>query len=344
MASWRKRVLDTGLSLAVKAGIFNFSRFVSPQTLTVLNYHRIDNADSPDFDLFKPNVSATPKEFARQMDYVRAHYNVISCEQLDHWLQGNADLPPRPAIITFDDGYYDNLLNAFPVLRARRLSAIIFLTTGFIGTRQPFYWDIVAYCFHHTRRDHADLPLLGECRWSDAASREKVMLAWVEALKKISEAQKRALIEGVGEILDVSIPDDKFSNLYLTWPQVREMSQNGMEFGSHTVNHPILTRIPLEQARRELSDSKRRVEEEIQKPVNSLAYPNGQGTDFSGEVMTIARETGFRLAFSLLPGPTRLGTVKSNPLAIRRVYIGRNHTFPRFVAALAGLPRLLKSI
>lgn len=344
MASWRKKVLDTGLSLAVKAGIFNFSRFLSPQTLTVLNYHRIDHADSPDFDLFKPNVSATPEEFARQMDYVRARYNVISCEQLDRWLQGDAVLPPHPAIITFDDGYSDNLLNAFPVLQARSLSAIIFLTTGFIGTRQPFYWDVVAYCFHHTRRDHADLPLLGERRWTDFASREKVMLAWVEALKKIPETEKRALIEGIGEMLDVSIPDEKFSNLYLTWPQALEMSQNGMEFGSHTVNHPILTRIPPEQARRELSESKRQVEEEIQKPVTCLAYPNGQASDFSDDVMRIARETGFRLAFSLLPGPTRLGTVKSSPLAIRRVYIGRNHAFPRFVAALAGLPRLLSSL
>jgi peptidoglycan/xylan/chitin deacetylase (PgdA/CDA1 family) len=86
------------------------------------------------------------------------------------------------------------------------------------------------------------------------------------------------------------------------------------------------------------------VESEIQKPVNSLAYPNGQAADFSGEVMNIARETGFRLAFTLLPGPTRYSTVRNNPLAIRRVYIGRNHTFPRFVAALAGLPRLLKSL
>lgn len=344
MASWRKKILDTGLSLAVKAGIFNFSRFLSPQTLTVLNYHRIDNADSPDFDLFKPNVSATPQEFARQMDYVRARYNVISCEQLARWLQGDSALPPRPAIITFDDGYYDNLLRAFPVLKARNLGAIIFLTTGFIGTRQPFYWDIVAYCFHHARRDHADLPLLGERHWVDAASREKVMLAWVEALKKIPETQKRALIEGIGETLDASIPDDKFSNLYLTWDQVREMSQNGMEFGSHTVSHPILTRIPPEQARRELGESKRRVEEEIQKPVTSLAYPNGQEADFSGEIINIARETGYRLAFSLLPGPTRFRAVKSSPLAVRRVYIGRNHAFPRFEAALAGLPRLLKSL
>ncbi len=344
MASWRKKVLDTGLSMAVKAGVFDISRFISPQTLTVLNYHRIDNADSPDFDLFKPNVSATPESFARQMDYARAHYNVITCEQLARSLQEGVALPPRPAIITFDDGYYDNLLNAAPVLQARNLPAIIFLTAGFIGTKQPFYWDIVAYCFHHTRRDYADLPLLGECRWADAASREKVMLAWVEALKKIPETQKRALIQGIGKILDVSIPDDKFSNLYLNWEQVRQMSQSGIEFGSHTVSHPILTRIPAEQIHRELSESKRRVEEEIQKPVYSLAYPNGQEADFSGEVMNIARETGYRLAFTLLPGPTRYRTVKMSPLEIRRVYIGRNHTFPRFVAALVGLPRLLKSL
>ncbi len=343
MSSFLGRVAQGLIEFMVKTGVFNTIRHLTPSTLTVLNYHRIDDPYRDGFDTFKPNISATPGEFVRQMDYVKKNYNVINCKDLTSFLQGDSNLPPHAAMITFDDGYYDNFSNAFPVLRERNLPAVIFLTTAFMGSNKPFYWDYVAYCFHHTDKNSADLPLIGVCSWTDEKSRYLMMERWIENVKRIPEAEKRELIQGIGIILNVEVPVGAFSNLYLTWDQIREMSQGGLiEFGSHTVNHPILTRVSLEEAAREVAESKGRIEQELGKPVISLAYPNGGEADFSSNIIQTVESIGVKVAFSLLPGPTSYKTVKKQPLAIRRIFLTYKDNYARFVAKVSGLSRMLE--
>ena len=320
--------------------LFDAVQHLFPNVLTVLNYHRIDNPFRAGFDTLKINVSATPDDFARQMDYVKGHYNVINCEHIVLYLRGEKDLPPHAAIITFDDGYYDNFFNAYPILKERNLSAIIFLTTGFIGKNEPFYWDYISYCFYHTTKRQAHLPLIGDCSWADEHSRNLIVHRWIEASKRIPETQKKDCISQIGKALDVVVPERAFDKLYLNWDQIRVMSGSGLiEFGAHTVNHPILTRIPVEQAAYEIQESKRKIEEETGKTVNALAYPNGGQADFSPAVMQAARDAGIEVAFSLLPGPTRYTTVKKDAFAVRRIFLAYYDSFPRFVAKISGLAR-----
>lgn len=308
--------------------------------MTILNYHRIDDPHVSGFDTLKINVSATPSDFALQMDYVKKHFNVIGTERLVSFLRGDVDLPPRAAMITFDDGYYDNYSNAYPILAERELPAIIFLTTGFIGSSAPFYWDYVSYCFYRTAKKSAHLPLIGDCHWEDESSRERVLLRWIEAAKRIPETQKKECVSQIGTLLEVDVPDRAFENLHLNWDQVRAMSRGGLiEFGAHTVTHPILTRIPIEQASYELRESKSKIEAEIGRTVDALAYPNGGLADFSQPVMQAARDAGFEVAFSLIPGPTRYSTVKKNAFSVRRIFLAHYDTFPRFTAKISGLSR-----
>jgi peptidoglycan/xylan/chitin deacetylase (PgdA/CDA1 family) len=139
----------------------------------------------------------------------------------------------------------------------------------------------------------------------------------------------------------VDIPVRAIANQYLNWNQVRELSRNGIEIGSHTESHPILTEVSLERAEREIVDSKIRIEAEIGKKILSFAYPNGDLSDFSPDIMAILRRAGIEAAFTLLPGPTRQTTIRKNPLGIRRVFVSRRDTIPRFVAKLAGAARLI---
>ncbi|NOH02962.1 MAG: polysaccharide deacetylase family protein [Chloroflexi bacterium] len=337
----RARIVNGLLSLSSRMGLYHAARFASPNLLTVLNYHRVDDPHVPGFDTLKVNVSATPSDFARQMDYVRKHYSAINCETLISFLKGEADLPPRAALITFDDGYYDNYSNAFPILAERNLPAVIFLATGFIDGSASFYWDYVSYCFYHTAKRKASLPLLGECAWEDEPSRERLLLRWIEAVKRIPETQKNEYVSRIGAALEVDVPAQAFENLHLNWDQVRAMSRSGLiEFGSHTVTHPILTRIPVEQAAYEILESRKRIEEETGRAVRALAYPNGGRADFSEPVMQAARDAGIEVAFSLLPGPTRYSTAGKNALSIRRIFLAHYDTFPRFLAKINGLSRL----
>jgi len=337
----RLRKSDYPLIVLHKLGLFKFANLISPNVLTVLNYHRIDDVNNPEFDTFRPNVSATPSEFARQIEYISLNYRVISIPELVTFIRSGVSLPSRSALITFDDGYLDNYTYAYPVLKKFKLQAVIFLATDFIGTDKPFYWDLVAYCFHKTQKDNADLPGIGLVSWEDQPAREKHMLKWIEALKKIPEQEKQKIVNRLPQILDVSIPADHFRNLTISWEQARELTENGIVMGGHTASHPILTRIALEQAKSELSTSKHRIEDEIKMPVLSLAYPNGQTTDFNPEIMKLTRDLGYEVAFSLLSGPTSYTSVMRQPFAVRRIFLSHEDNFPRFAAKLAGVPRLI---
>lgn len=335
--------LTQGLELLQKAGVFEIAHKLSPNFLTVLNYHRIDDPFRVGFDTFRSNVSATPVDFARQMDYVAKRYNVISGAELVDCLKKRRKLPPHAAMITFDDGYYDNYSNAYPVLKARNLPAIIFLATDYIGEQKPFYWDLIAYCFHHTKKTQAEFPHLGLQSWADDNSRNKAMQNWIAVLKRLTEMEKQALVEKLPGILDVSVSADAFTNLMMSWSHARELSENGIEMGGHTASHPILTRISPEDASTELAKSKKCIETAIKKRVLSFAYPNGQSEDFNADLMDRVRDAGFEIAFTLLSGPTRYSTVMKNPFAIRRIFLTYKDTFPRFVAKLTGFGRF-KSI
>jgi len=82
----------------------------------------------------------------------------------------------------------------------------------------------------------------------------------------------------------------------LIWPQIKEMSDNGMFIGSHSLNHPNFTAISDEQLRKELADSKRILEEKIGKQVDILAYPGG---NHNAHVIELVKEAGYQAALSV---------------------------------------------
>jgi len=87
--------------------------------------------------------------------------------------------------------------------------------------------------------------------------------------------------------------------LMLSWEQVREMSDSGISFGSHTLSHPFLTRIPRKQAQKEIHLSKDIIEQQIGKPVTTFAYPSG---NLDSEIKGIVKEAGYSAAVSTIPG------------------------------------------
>jgi peptidoglycan/xylan/chitin deacetylase (PgdA/CDA1 family) len=117
------------------------------------------------------------------------------------------------------------------------------------------------------------------------------------------------------------------------------MHIGGIEFGAHTMRHPILTRISLEQAREEVEGSKSRIEMELGESVLSFAYPNGQSSDLNDKIEKIVADSGIRVAFTLLNGPSSLVEVKRNPYAIRRIFISHRHSLPLFASLLHPLNR-----
>lgn len=333
--SFKNRVLK----LAHETGLIRAGRGLWSRSLTVINYHRIDDPRRNGFDSFKPNVSATPSDFERQMDYLAKWFKVVSLKDIVDWLDGRRDLPPYAALITFDDGYLDNYTAAFPILRKYDFPALIFLTTGHIGTDAPFYWDMAAYCFLHTESDHLVFPDGHVEHWSNRQQLDQISRRWIEYMKTLPQTEKLIHVQRLPELMSVSIPKGFFKNLMMDWDQVRDMQKGRIEFGAHTVNHPILTRISLEQVREEVGRSKARIEQELGKTVLGFAYPNGQSSDLNTQVEQIVAESGIRTAFTLLNGPSSQSEVKRNPYAIRRIFISHKHSLAEYAMLLSPINR-----
>jgi peptidoglycan/xylan/chitin deacetylase (PgdA/CDA1 family) len=275
------------------------------------------------------------------MDFLARRYRPIAEQQLIRWLQQNQPLPPFPALVTFDDGYLDNLDSALPVLRARDVPATLFLATHAIDRAGTFAWDVAAYCFHHTRRRRVTLPLLGT---ADMDAAEPAVLAerWIDRLKAAPQTEQARATAELPAALGVEPPDGVLAAFYLSWDQVRIMTASGVTLGAHTLSHPILSRLEDKGIRAEIEESKRRIEEETGQRVATFAYPSGRAGDFDNRAVEAVRRAGFSAAFTLRSGPTRLRAVRRAPMTIRRIFVSHKDSPARFCLKLLGVGRALR--
>lgn len=271
----------------------------------VLCYHRVNDEN----DLFFSGVPVAV--FATQMAILSRYFTVLPLEELVARAQVNA-IPPRALAITFDDGYRDNYLHAFPVLQRLNLPATIFLTTGPMDNGTALWHDRAFEMFRRTNREQ--LSFRGE----------------FYALQSI--VQKRRALDGILRYLRTCAPETREETLrqvwsdlvgnaeaksheMLYWQEVQEMKAGGITFGAHTVTHPILSHMPIQDAIQEIAASKQRIEEQVNSAVRLFAYPNGGENDFNDHVKTAVRELGFLGAVTTIGG---VNDATSDPFALRR--------------------------
>jgi peptidoglycan/xylan/chitin deacetylase (PgdA/CDA1 family) len=207
----------------------------SARTLRVLMYHKVNDQ--------WPNPITVPTAiFAEQMELLgELGYTPVSLEAVrDHYLAGAA-LPPRAVLITFDDGYLDNLVNAFPILRRHGYPAVIFVPIGYLDGSRPL--------------PHEETLFVGGVR-----------------------------------------------NPTLAWSQLAELEEGGVRIESHGIGHRQLSELGPDEALREISISKLRLEERLGREVEAYAYVKGSRADYRAEHTSLARQAGYKLAFSAVSG------------------------------------------
>ncbi|MGB0383536.1 MAG: polysaccharide deacetylase family protein [Ardenticatenaceae bacterium] len=314
--------------------------FWGPTRLTVMAYHRIIDVNTPDF-LYYDGVAESPDVFARQMAYVAENFNVIDLARLHAFVKHGHPLPSRPMLITFDDGYIDNYTYAFPLLRGLGLPAVIFLITGRMDNPIVPWWDECAYYFRRTEKSQVMLPLLGAQDISTTKQRQVVLDKLLSTLKTVPDADKQDMIPQVSSALDVAPPPHDRS-LFVSWDQVREMVANGIACQPHTVSHPILTRVPQEEMRRQLKESRDRIISETGQEVMAFAYPNGLSADYDVTTQQTVSSLGYSMAFTLATGPAKAEQVRKHPMTIPRILPRPNDSLEGFALRVNGLELLKK--
>jgi peptidoglycan/xylan/chitin deacetylase (PgdA/CDA1 family) len=305
----------------------------------VLAYHRIASATSPGFIGFAGNASADANEFSEQIGWAKDHFTPVTLTEVAGAVAGEGSLPRRPLLVTFDDGYRDNLTAALPVLQRHGVPAAVFLATDHIGSDLPFWWDRAARCLEAAEDQRVRLSVLGEVTLG--ADRRRLIRQWVQQAKQIPDDEMRAAVAALPGILGVFEEPGGFAGMTLDWNDVAAMSARGVEFGAHTCRHPVLTRVAASVAAAEVAGSVRRVAEAIGSVPLGFAYPNGQRRDVDDAIEAAVAASGVKLAFTLVPGPARWSEVVRRPLRIRRIYVHHGDGVDRFIAKVAGVPRFV---
>jgi peptidoglycan/xylan/chitin deacetylase (PgdA/CDA1 family) len=303
--------------------------------LTILAYHRV--LDVPDEDAYEHDielVSASVDGFDQQVAHLARHYHPMTFREVLGCLDRGEPLPAGACVITFDDGFADNYLNAFPVLQRWKVPATIFVATGYLDAQETFWYDRLAHAVLKTKRPVVSAegvpPItLG----ADIAHRRGAVKDLLNILKRMPDAQRRANTRAMLEDLLPQAAAWNAASAPMTWEMVAEMSRGGIEFGSHTVNHPVLSRLGVDELRMELRDSKRRIEEVVGTPVEVIAYPVGGSDAFTGLVQREVRSAGYRLGLTYMAGVDHVSTW--NPYAIRRLQVERYLDGAWFRAMLA---------
>lgn len=261
----------------------------------ILYFHRVNN----DGDPFFPAISTSL--FEQQMKFLAGHYKVVSLPGMLGHLA--SDSTETAVAITFDDGYQDNFDCAFPILRRMGIPATVFLTTGSMDSREPLWFERLALAFKSTPLEFADLEMEipRRVRLRTPAERLASFGEVFAVLRAMPNAEGRRHYAEILAQLAGTRPEERHGKM-LTWDQVRTMARHGIDFGGHTVTHPFLSQMSREDAAWEVSECKRRIEQELQAPARFFAYPSGREEDFGRWNTDTVRAAGYDAALTTIWG------------------------------------------
>ncbi len=296
--------------------------------VAILMYHRV----VPKRDIWFFPYSITVSDFENQLIYLIKQYTLLSLDELVDHISEQKPLPKKAVVITFDDGYKDNYIYACPILKKYNVPAAIFLVSDYIGTGELFWWDKVSYAIYNTALESLGLGQLGTYSLRSAEDKLRAISNIITSLNELIEEQKNLVIEDLVDISGVNIPVDLGKELILSWDEIREMSNNGITFGAHTATHPILTKLLLEEARKQIIKSKKRIEEEIGHAVTLFSYPNGAPGDYNEDIKEFLRASGFTCAVTGVP--PRLVTPGTDVYELGRTSPGWNFDTFKFYLKL----------
>ncbi|AGW13870.1 polysaccharide deacetylase family protein [Megalodesulfovibrio gigas] len=324
--SFKRRLKLLGAAALTRLGMPRLAR--RGQTLLVLCYHRVVPEDQAAAVLSSPYIVVREDSFARQMALLAAECAVVPLEDgLD--LLARGQLPRRAVAITFDDGWKDTRTTALPILERHGLPALVYLTTGVIGTGRLFWQERLTHALRllqavdGSRNAPPPLPpdlagLWQRAHHNGVLDSHRLTRLLKQSTPDAGERLATALLDGLGH--PALPPEVHAANAMLDWDDVHAMQRRGVAFGSHTVDHVLLPAATPEVRAAQLEESRRVLRQRLGQEVRALAYPNG---DHSLAVRRAAMAAGYTSAATLERG---FNDESLDCLRVRRVNVYEGKT------------------
>lgn len=267
-------------------------------SIKILLHHKVGPVDHL-------GLSVPPDLFDREAAFLADNFPVISLGEAVHKIR-DAEATGEYVVLTFDDGYLDNFTNAFPILESYHIPMTVFVTTGGLNSGM-LHWDLLDTAILRCG-DRADclsldahgLPGIG---LGGREQKEESIRVLHRELKSRPDAECRCVIEHI--LAELGRPEDR---LMLDRDSLARFAASPLvTIGSHTVSHPVLSRVDREQARREVTESKLELERITGKDVRFFAYPNGTRADYDTGTIRLLQEAGYEAACTTHYGENRPG-------------------------------------
>jgi peptidoglycan/xylan/chitin deacetylase (PgdA/CDA1 family) len=288
----------------------------------ILGYHRVipnDETGSP----YRMGMGA--RLFEAQIRWLAARHRIVSMEEFLTWRASDRTPTEDLVVLTFDDGYRDNLTHAAPILRELGVPAVFYVTSSGLSERMPYWPEVLGQMTLLTEARSVSLglgretPTVGPIDYPlmTPAQRTRSCLRMIAELRTLPSAK---ITEAIGVIatrlgVDPAAAGERTPRL-LDADDIRSLASSGFTIGSHSATHPYLPSETIEVQRREIVESKRAIENAVQSPVVDFCYPGGGHDE---RTRALVREAGYRSAVTWEPG---VAGPADDPYALPRKGIG----------------------
>ena len=322
----------TILKILLKIGYFNVVRFKNRHKITVLMLHGVmAKNENTTWEPLRPQIS--PLELKQTLQILSKYYQFISMSQCFSLLEGETTDITNGLLITFDDGYRNNIDYALPICEEFGVKPILFVTTSHIDSGLPFWFDRLDYALQQNMGKNIDLSFKGNIYYFDASSRYELRKSYkkfrdhckstfkndVEMIQLFEHFCETLELRSGKALHDICAKDDWSS--IASWQMLKDaVHKNRLSVGSHTVDHWRLDHLSEEQILWQLLESKNRIEQELCAKCHFFCYPNGS---YNKLAIKLLKDNGYKAAFSTDVG---LCSEKDNSMTLKRYNFPINKT------------------
>jgi peptidoglycan/xylan/chitin deacetylase (PgdA/CDA1 family) len=289
-----------------------------------LVFHRVGGAGGdPARDIL---ASVSGRAFARQLEHLRRHYDVVRAAELLDAVHARKAGDPFPVAITFDDDLAGHLHTAVPALQHARVPATFFLGGYTLHGPHPFWWEDLQQAVDD--RLVTSLPHVAPSDLRAALEREpKAIFRVAATIESLTAPQRQETTAALRGAADGHVADEG-----LRAEDVRSLVAAGFDVGFHTLGHEALPTLGDDELARALTNGREELDAVVGKPLGLISYPHGKADD---RVAAAARRAGF--TFGFMTG-RNVVTADTDPLLLPRMppALSAGKTALRLARAVAG--------